>query len=51
LPGKVTAQGFAVRSTDARSAPLTVILNGKRIVGTVGRAPAPIKLGAVPETA
>ena len=33
------------------SAPLTVILNGKRIVGTVGRATAPIRLGVVPETA
>jgi hypothetical protein len=38
LPGEITAQGSAVRSTDARSAPLTVILGGKRIVGTVGRA-------------
>jgi hypothetical protein len=38
MPGKVTAQGSAVRSADARRAPLTVALNGKRIVGTVGRA-------------
>jgi hypothetical protein len=38
LPGKITAQGSAARSADARSAPLTVILDGKSIVGTVGRA-------------
>jgi hypothetical protein len=51
LPGKITAQGSAVRSTDARSAPLTVILNGKRIVGTVGRVTRTDRLSAVPETA
>jgi hypothetical protein len=51
LPGKVTAQGSAVRSTDARSAPLTVTLSGKRIVGTVGRAARTDRTGAVPETA
>jgi hypothetical protein len=51
LPGEITAQGSAVRSTDARSAPLTVILSGKRIVGTVGRATRADPLGAVPETA
>ena len=52
LPGKVTAQRSAVRSTDApKGAPLTVILNGKRIVGTVGRATRTDRLGTVPETA
>jgi hypothetical protein len=52
LPGKITAQGSAVRSTDAPQArPLTVILNGKRIVGTVGRATRTNRLTAVPETA
>jgi hypothetical protein len=52
LPGKITAQGSAVRSTDAPvGAPLTVILNGKRIFGTVGRATHTDRLSAVPETA
>ena len=52
LPEKITAQGFPVRSTDAPpGAPLTVILNGKRILGTVGRATRTDRLTAVPETA
>jgi hypothetical protein len=51
LPSEITAQGCAVRSTDAPKAPLTVILSGKRIVGTVGRATRTDPLSAVPETA
>jgi hypothetical protein len=51
LPGEITAQGSAVRSTDAQEARLTVILSGKRILGTVGRATCTNRLGAVPETA
>jgi hypothetical protein len=39
-----------VRSTDAPQAPLTVILNGKRIFGTVGRVTRTDRPGAVPET-
>jgi hypothetical protein len=35
----------------AAGAPLTVILNGKRILGTVGRVARTDRLGAVPETA
>jgi hypothetical protein len=35
----------------AEGAPLTVILNGKRIVGTVGRVTRTDRLSAVPETA
>jgi hypothetical protein len=35
----------------AAGAPLTVILNGKRIFGTVGRATRTDRLTAVPETA
>jgi hypothetical protein len=35
----------------AEGAPLTVILNGKRILGTVGRATRTDRLSAVPETA
>src|ERR1700722_10849316 len=33
----------------AEGAPLTVILNGKRILGTVGRASCTDRLSAVPE--
>jgi hypothetical protein len=52
LPGKITAQGSAVRSTDAPlGAPLTVILNGKRIFGTLDGPPRTDRHSAVPETA
>ncbi len=52
LPSQITAQGSAVRSTDATGgSALTVILNGKRILGTVGRTTRTDRLSAVPETA
>jgi hypothetical protein len=35
----------------AKGAPLTVILSGKRIVGTVGRATRTDRLGVAPGTA
>jgi hypothetical protein len=57
----IGANGFAGRDHCSRvcgaqrrraaGAPLTVILNGKRIGGTVGRATRTERLGAAPETA
>jgi hypothetical protein len=41
----------AAQHRRAEGAPLTVILNGKRILGTVGRATCTDRLSAVPETA
>ncbi len=51
LPGKITAQGLRREAPTAAGAPLTVIWNGKRILGTVGRATRTDRPTAVPETA